>query len=51
MHAVGYFSVPKIESEDDLRHFEIEEGDILARKRLFESVALDPAKAEVFNAF
>ena len=44
-------SVPKIDAEDDLRHFEIEEGDILARKRLFESVKLDPAKAEVFKAF
>ena len=43
--------MPKIDSEDDLRHFEIEEGDILARKRLFESVKLDPTKAAVFDAF
>jgi hypothetical protein len=26
----------QLEAEDDLRHFEIEEGDILARKQLFE---------------
>ena len=43
--------MPKIDSEDDLRHFEIEEGDILARKRMFESVKLDPTKAAVFDAF
>ena len=34
--------MPKIDSEDDLRHFEIEESDILARKTLFEAVKLDP---------
>lgn len=43
--------VPTLESEDDLRHFEIEEGDILARKRLFEAKQLDPADAEQFAAF
>jgi hypothetical protein len=44
-------SVPRLDAEDDLRHFEIEEGDILARKKLFESVKLDPAKARQFDAF
>ena len=43
--------MPRLDSEDDLRHFEIEESDILARKKLFEAVTLDPAKASMFAAF
>ena len=43
--------VPTLDSEDDLRHFEIEEADILARKALFEKMPLSPADAGAFEAF
>jgi hypothetical protein len=43
--------VPTLDSEDDLRHFEIEEAEILARKAMFETVRLDPADAKMFEKF
>ena len=43
--------VPRLDGEDDLRHFEIEEADIIARKNLFEAVKLDPAQQKQFDAF
>ena len=43
--------VPRLSADDDLRHFEIEESEIIARKKLFETAKLDPAKQSVFAAF
>ena len=43
--------VPTLDSQDDLRHFEIEEADILARKKLFETVVLQPSDAKLFETF
>lgn len=43
--------VPRLARDDDLRHFEIEQSEIIARKTLFESAKLDQSKAAIFEQF